>query len=82
MGRDLLQKFMQEETDCHISWYIPVIPALGKLKKKKQEFEANLGYIGWFYLKKKKEHVRMYAMHKTTNKYVIMEGATWPLICA
>jgi hypothetical protein len=26
-------------------WYIPVIPAPGRLKQKGQEFEANLGYI-------------------------------------
>jgi hypothetical protein len=57
---------MQEETNSHVSWCIPVIPALGTLKQKKQESESNLGYIGWFYFKKeKKEHVRMYAMHKT-----------------
>jgi hypothetical protein len=46
-----------------------LIPALGKLKQNYQEFHANLGYIGWFYLKKeKKEHVRIYAMHKRTNE--------------
>jgi hypothetical protein len=26
-------------------WYNPVIPTLGRLKQKDQEFEASLGYI-------------------------------------
>jgi hypothetical protein len=26
-------------------WYIPVIPALGRLRKEDEEFESSLGYI-------------------------------------
>jgi hypothetical protein len=34
-----------------------VIPALRKLKQNYQKFHVNLGYIGWFYLKKEKRNM-------------------------
>jgi hypothetical protein len=35
-------------------WYVPVIPALGKLRQEEPEFQASLGYMIRTYLKKKK----------------------------
>jgi hypothetical protein len=35
-------------------WYMPVIPALRKLKKEDLQFEASLGYVARHHLKKKK----------------------------
>jgi hypothetical protein len=48
---------MQEETYSHVCWCTPVIPALGEKNHKKHDFEDNLGYIGWFYLKKEKRNM-------------------------
>jgi hypothetical protein len=31
--------------ECWSWWYIPVIPAFGRLRQEESEFEANLGYI-------------------------------------
>jgi hypothetical protein len=28
-----------------VTWYMPIIPALGRLKKEDPEFEASLSYI-------------------------------------
>jgi hypothetical protein len=56
-GNNLLKNFMREETYSHVCWCSPVIPALGEKNHKKHEFKDNLGYIGWFYLKKEKRNM-------------------------
>jgi hypothetical protein len=38
-------------TFFQVWWYIPVIPALGRLAKEDHEFEASLGYIAGHNLK-------------------------------
>jgi hypothetical protein len=36
---------MKIKKKSQVSWYMPVIPALGWLRQEHREFEAGLGYI-------------------------------------
>jgi hypothetical protein len=47
--------FLFNNASCWAWWYIPVIPALRRLRQEDYEYEASLNYIAKFCLKKKKE---------------------------
>jgi hypothetical protein len=47
-------------------WHTPVIPAFQRLRQEDFEFEANLGYTGKSYLKKRKK--------KSCAKWKILEN--------
>jgi hypothetical protein len=40
----MCEKTLSKTEESQVWWHIPVIPALGKLRQKDQEFEASLGY--------------------------------------
>jgi hypothetical protein len=47
---------LKEDHRSQMWWFMPVIPALGRLRQKDWKFEVSMDYIARLWLKTKKGH--------------------------